>query len=130
MAKGKKTGGKDFVKGDPRAGRPPQPPEITAASNLTMAEARAALSKYLKLSMTELEDVLKSRTIQTMDMWIARIVLLGLKNGDYQRLNFMFDRLIGKVTEKVDLKVVEPTIIEFKDGRKIVMGMTPKTEED
>lgn len=128
MAKGKKTGGKDFKPGH-NIGRPKQPEDVREASNLSIVEARATLSKYLKLTLTELEEAMKSRSIPSMDVWIARIVLLGLKNGDYQRLNFMFDRLIGKVTEKVDLKVVEPTIIEFKDGRKIVMGMTPKEEE-
>lgn len=122
MAKGKKTGGKDFKPGH-GMGRPKLPEEIKQASNLTLAESRAKLSKFLYLTMDELEAVLRDKSMPVMDMWIARIALMGLKAGDYQRLNFMFDRLIGKVKDQVDLTIVEPTIIEFSDGRVIEMDM-------
>lgn len=122
MAKGKKTGGKDFTKGDPRAGRPSHPPDIKAASNLSMAEARAKLTEYLKLTMPELEAAMKDRTKQAMDLWIIRIVLLGIKNGDHIRLNFMFDRLIGKVTEKVEVKKLQPIVIEYPNGEQTYIG--------
>lgn len=66
--------------------------------------------------MTELEAAMKDRTKEAMDLWIIRIVLLGIKNGDHIRLNFMFDRLIGKVTDKVEHTGVRPLIIEWDDG--------------
>ena len=123
--------GKPFKKGHAGGpGRPKMPPEIRAAANLTMAEARAKLSGYLKLSLDELSVIVKDRSKPAMDIWIATIVFMGIKHGDQQRLNFMFDRLIGKVTEKVELSHVEPTIIEFTDGRKVVMGMEDTTKKE
>jgi hypothetical protein len=123
MAKGKKTGGKDFKPGH-GVGRPTSPPEIKAAAKLSMDEARAKLTEYLKLSMPELEAAMKDRTKEAMDLWIIRIVLLGIKNGDHIRLNFMFDRLIGKVTEKVEVKKLTPVIIEYPGGDKTYIGTT------
>lgn len=93
-----------------------------------MAEARAKLSEYLKLSLPELEIAIKDRTKPAMDIWIARIVLLGIKNGDQVRLNFMFDRLIGKVTDKIEHKSTRPIVIQYADGEQTVLTTTEDKE--
>lgn len=41
----------------------------------------------------------------------------------------LLGRHLAMYSDKIEHTVIEPTIIEFKDGRKIVMGMTPKEEE-
>lgn len=127
IAKGRKTGGKNFKPGH-GIGRPANPPEIKAASNLSMAEARAKLTEYMKLTMVELEAAMKDRTKEAMDLWIIRIVLLGIKNGDHIRLNFMFDRLIGKVTEKIEHKGAVPVLIDYGDGTSTYLGSKPKED--
>lgn len=116
--------GRPYKKGHnkPGPGRPPAPPEVKKAANLSMTEARAKLSEYLALSLPELELVLKDRTKPAMDLWVARIVLIGIKNGDQVRLNFMFDRLIGRVKEQVEHTGVRPLIIEYSDGKQVYLG--------
>lgn len=53
-----------------------------------------------------------------------------IKLSSQEKALELLGRHLGMYTDKVDIKVVEPTIIEFKDGRKIEMGMTPSQGED
>lgn len=56
-------------------------------------------------------------------MYIARILVKGISEGDTQRLDFLFNRLIGKVKEKKEISLPKPTIIKMIDGKtELVMG--------
>ncbi len=121
MAKGKKTGGKNFEAGH-EVRRPASPPEVRQLGLLTKAEALKCLSKFLKYNIEELEVLLKDKKMSAMDHWAGRIVLNGIKNGDSVRLNFMLDRLIGKVTDKVEHSLPRPLVIEYEDGTKTIAG--------
>ncbi len=103
-------------------GRPRTPEEIRALGNLTKIEATAALSTALKLNLDELEKILEDRTLPSLQLWAATIVKMGIEQGDHQRLNFMFDRLIGKVVEKVEHKSIEPFVIIRPSGEQILLG--------
>jgi hypothetical protein len=112
MAKGKKTGGKDFVPGDPRMGRKRVPEELKGMRALSKAEATAALSDVLKLTTQELDELLESKTATMMQLCAARIVKVAFEQGDQQRLNFMLDRLIGRVKDELDVKVsIQPKVM-------------------
>lgn len=100
MAKGVKTGGRDWVKGAGGPGRPRIPSEIKAASSLTIAEARAKLNEFLAVPIPELELIMKDPTRPAIDLWVCRIVLLGIKEGDERRLDFMLSRLIGPIPKE------------------------------
>lgn len=123
--------GKPFEPGNKHGkGRPKMPVEIKGLANLTKAEATAALSGVLKLNLEELELLVKDKTIPSLTQWAARIVLHGIKQGDQQRLNFMFDRLIGKVVDKVEHKSIEPFIIIRPSGEQVLLGARIKGEEE
>ncbi len=94
-----------------------------------MAEARAKLAEFLKLPFNELEAIVKDLSKPCMDLWIARIVLIGIKSGDQIRLNFMFDRLIGKVTDKVEVDNKRPVMIHYSSGESVYLGPERKEEE-
>ena len=105
MAKGLKTGGKDFKPGQTgnKNGRPKTPPELRKAANLTKIETLERLVKFLQMDIYGLEEVLKDKSRQVMDHWIARICLVGIKEGDNRRLDFMLDRLFGKVQPHIEI---------------------------
>lgn len=131
MAYGRKTGGKDFVPGDPRAGRPQLPAEVKGLTALTKAEATKALSDVLKLNLEELELLVKDRTVPSLQQWAARIVLHGIKHGDQQRLNFMLDRLVGKVKEEVEVAhTIKPRVMILpSSGQTINIEFEDKPQE-
>jgi len=84
-------------------GRPPTPPELKKASTMTKIETLERLVKFLQMDIYGLEEVLKDKSRQVMDHWIARICLVGIKEGDNRRLDFMLDRLFGKVQPHIEI---------------------------
>lgn len=129
MAKGKKTGGKDFTKGDLRAGRPRTSDEHKLLRKLTRAEMEATLNRYILLPIDKLQSVIEDRTLPVLDHWVCRILLMGIKEGDDKRLTFMFDRLIGKVKDNIEHTFIKPTIIERLDGSTVELGTEIKEIE-
>ena len=116
--KGRKTPkGKPFVKGDPRAGRPSMTKEQKAAAKLTKTEV-----KYIKSPAQELKKLSMDKSLPAIDLWVIRIILLGISGGDTRRLDFMFDRLIGKVKDQIEIDMPKPTIIQTRDGNQIQLG--------
>jgi hypothetical protein len=130
MAKGKKTGGKDFVPGDPRAGRPPMPADLKRANALTSVELRRTLNRVLFMRDDELLALTKDASAVQLERIVASIVLAATKQGDVQRMEWLAARLVGKVVDKVEVKVPEPFIVQRRDGSEIVMGAKPKKDED
>ena len=110
-------------------GRPRIPDEILFARSLNKSFVEVKITELLRKSVKELEQLLKDKDKESIDHFIGRIILIGIVKGDPTRLNFLFDRVIGRVTEKIDVKVPKPFLIESLDGDKTVeCGM--KLEEE
>ncbi len=77
----------------------------------------------------DLQVVLACPTSNQLELMIANVIRLANKEGDTQRLDFLLNRLIGKVTEKVEVKLPEPFIVRRKDGTEVVMGAELTKEE-
>lgn len=122
MAKGKKTGGRDFKVGDPRAGRPKTPLELKKASQLTIATARAKLNEFLSLDIGELETILREKIRPAIDLWVARIVLIGIKDGDERRLDFMLSRLIGPIPKEAPAVNINVNLDTMPKEKVIELG--------
>lgn len=96
MAKGKKTGGRDFT-GIPGPGRPPNPPELNAIKQMTKGELELLFHKVLNAKPEELNNF--NGTV--LEKWLASIIYQGIKSGDYGRLNPFLERLFGKVKDEM-----------------------------
>lgn len=88
--------------GNPSGG-PKLPEDLRKAATLTKTEALEKLVAYLRMDIHELEAVLKDKSRKVMDHWVARVCLIGIKEGDYKRLEFMFDRILGKVQPNLEI---------------------------
>ena len=114
MAKGKKTGGRDFKKG--QSGNPLGPyviaPDVAEARKFSHQQALRSLTKFLEMSVNELKDALNDTNNSVVDHWVARVCYMGIKYGDTRRLDFMFDRLFGKpkntTEENTDYQTLKP----------------------
>jgi len=96
MAKGTKTGGKDFEIGH-HIGRPKMPEEIKELAKFSRTEISAAFAKFLSLNIHELEKILTDKSLTVIDHWVGRIALMGIKNGDPIRLQWLLTVVFGKV---------------------------------
>jgi hypothetical protein len=104
VAKGKKTGGRDFQPG--QSGNPkgpaPLPEDIKAARKLTPLEFERAVNKFLFWSREAIEAAAKDTSLPALDAWVIRIILKATVKGDERPMSFLLERLIGKVKERIE----------------------------
>lgn len=104
MARGKKTGGRDFVPGDPRAGRPPGSKHLSdedrAIRRLTQVQVSTLINSFMQKSDTELEAVVLDPLAISLHKIIARIIQVAMKSGDQSRLTFLMERGLGKPSDE------------------------------
>lgn len=101
MGKRKKTGGRNFLPGqcpNPN-GRPKMPPELKEAKKLTQTQIEIALTQFLAMDDKQLRAIIKDPKSTRLQAIIASIVDKAIKIGDQQRLDFLLNRIIGKVKE-------------------------------
>ncbi len=95
--------GRDFKVGNPGGpGRPPVPIELKEARKLNQVELELIMNKLMGLNVKELEDIKSASDTTAIVAMIASIMIVALKTGDQTRLDFLLNRLIGKVKEKVE----------------------------
>lgn len=131
IAKGRKTGGKNFSPGN-RAnpgGRPALPGDIKEAKKLTHFELQRILTEFLHLDPVALKDRLQAPTATMLEGMVGAIILRAVKEGCATRLNFLFDRIVGKVKDEIEVTMPVPFILKKRDGEEIVMGVQTKVDE-
>lgn len=122
-------GVKGFTKGNGFGqGRPKKPSEVRLAEKVSKNEVMLTLSKFMRLPVDELTAIAEDTSRPAMENWIAKICIMGMEKGDQFRLDFIFNRLIGKVTDKIEHAFPKPTIIERLDGSQTVLGLEEPEE--
>lgn len=130
MAKGKKTGGKNFEPGWAGGpGRPALPADLKEARALTRVDFERLINKFLFMGKSELEKVKASNESTAIELLISSIVLKAANDGDHLRTDFLLNRLIGKVQEKLEVSMPEPFIIRRPGGETVEMGVKKKEDE-
>lgn len=102
MAKGVKTGGRDFAPGQSGNlnGRPKVPPDVRQARTANTEELTRILTEFMKLPISFLKERMKAEGTSSMEMLVGSILVKAITNGDFSRANFLFDRAFGKVPDK------------------------------
>lgn len=89
-----------FIKGDPRAGRKPDPEGLAALKKqFSYSEFKMLMYQMLLLKPEEL----KGYKGTAIEMALASIVHKAILSGDPQRIEFFLCRLFGKVPEKIEI---------------------------
>lgn len=96
------------------AGRKKLPPEVKEARKLSQESMVIALNKLIYCNREDLKSIIADPTTDALTLLVASIVSKGISGGDHMRLGFIFDRLIGKVSENVKLSASE-------EGFKIIV---------
>lgn len=105
MAIGKKTGGKNFEKGNQFSlGRPQVPDDLKGVSILSREHLKRTIFKYLDMTPTDLQDLSKDASnVKAVDLIIIKFIFDALK-GDHYKAEWLIQRSIGKVTEEQEVK--------------------------
>lgn len=104
MARGMKTGGRDFKPGHPYAGgRPPLPPEVKEARKLTAAELIRELTRRLRNNKGELEALIDNPETPMLTVIVCRVIKQAGDNGNIPSIELVLNRILGKVPDKVEI---------------------------
>jgi hypothetical protein len=110
------------VSGNP-SGRPKIPEEIAMARKLNRMEFERIINKCTRATTDELKAIISDPTIPVLDKCVATILYQAFVKADYMRLNFILDRIIGKVPEPPKpVDNTELTIIEISKDKDLVLG--------
>ena len=96
---------KPFTKGksgNPGGGRK-KPPDIKVATEYSRNEIERTLNNFLTLTKTDLKQRLEHPEASILQLAIGSVLMKTVKEGDHQRLGFIFDRIIGKVRDRIEL---------------------------
>lgn len=119
MPKGVIHGSRPFKPGqraNPK-GRPPTPPEVREVRKLNKHDVELSLTSHLRMTRDQIADVIEDPNAKMLDVLVASIIAKAVQTGDQQRLDFIFNRTIGKVSDQ----------IEISDNRmSIMLAYNPK----
>lgn len=76
--------------------------DIKKARSLTRAELERILNRYLYMTPAELLAAQQKPTTSVVQHMVISIVLAAVKEGDQKRLDFLLDRVIGRVPIKTE----------------------------
>lgn len=104
-----------WKKGDPSPnpnGRPALPEDIRAASKLTAKEFIELGTKFMHMPVGQLAKIRDDEKSSAMERMLASIVHKAIDEGDQKRLDFLLDRLIGKVTQQYKLDMPNIPVVQ------------------
>jgi hypothetical protein len=128
---GKKSGGRDFKPGNPGGpGKPPLPPELKEAKRLTKTAFEAMANRFLWMTTAELAAHHDDPATPAIERLIISILAAGETEGDQARAEWFLNRLLGKVTDKVEVSQPKPFVIQRSDGSETLLGAAPPKDEE
>jgi hypothetical protein len=132
MAKGRKTGGADWGKGqsgNPK-GRNKLPEEIKEIRKLTAEQVIETFSKYLGMTQSEMLG-LDKRDLSLLEVWMLKAAELGIKTGNYFILDKILDRVIGKASMGIKVEAEDKSVVARERLEEIIniLKSPRKTEE-
>lgn len=104
MPKGKKFGGKDWVpgqSGNPK-GRAPIPEDLKALKEMSQIEVDRSLHELIHFTFSELEAIRKNQSTSNLKRMLIAVILEAIQKGDHYRLDFLLNRIVGKVKDQVE----------------------------
>lgn len=90
------------MSGNP-SGRPKEPADLGELRKLTQAQFQRLLFRFVRMPLPDLKRKLENPETPVLDLMIGRVVFRAIKDGDYKRLDFLLDRMIGKVKEHIEV---------------------------
>ena len=93
-------------------------------------DVEEAFYKYSKSSLPTLRRYLKEEKLPSVDLHIINIIILGVSGGDYQRLNFLLERTMGKVKDRIEVStdMSHKTIVEQIEEEDLFRNIVSKLE--
>lgn len=78
----------------------------------TSEELRKKIGKTLALSKAQLAEILQDNKSSVLDLVLASVAAKCIKDGDIAKMEFLFNRSLGKVKDIVNLQTQDTQLME------------------
>lgn len=86
-----------FKKG--QSGNPSGKPKVV----FTAEELRKRIAKALSFNKEQLAEILHDKKSTSLDLVLASVIAKAIKDGDINKMEYLFNRSIGKVKDTLDV---------------------------
>ena len=118
----KKTQFQKGGSGNPK-GRMQMPEPIKQAQRMDKITFATLLHKFMHMDRELIMERLKDPKATMIELIVAKIVSESFNKADHMRLNFLLDRLIGKVKDEVEITGAKPMVINLlNNAGQIILG--------
>lgn len=105
-------------------GGPITPEEVKELRRINRETVPVILDKFMAMDRGELARVANDPSTPALELILIKVITEAIKTGDHQRLGFLFDRIMGKQPEQVNVMGVHLSIV------KALQSIEGKVEED
>lgn len=118
-----KTKWKAGQSGNPN-GKPKMPEELQKANKLSAKKFIEYVNRYVNMNRSEIKEDLERKEATMLELLVGGMISKAVSTQDPVRANFILDRTIGKVIDKMEIEIVvpKPTIIQRIDGSQVELG--------
>ena len=109
-------------------GKPKVPDDIRKARTLNQIELERTVNRYLYMDRAQVQEAIKNPETPMIELMVASIMAQAAQKGDERRLEFILQRMIGRVTDKIEVKTPTPFVVQRANGDQLVLGA--KVEEE
>jgi hypothetical protein len=112
-------------------GRPQLSPELKAIKQYNLFELKRHISKLFRMTPEALKDIINNPMTPVIEIIIARTIQTSIKTGDIYKAEILFNRLFGKVAERIQFKALDGMTKEEKieAGKQALALLEAKREE-
>jgi hypothetical protein len=103
-------------------GTPKLPEEMKQAAKLGRKTFQAMMVKLASMPLEEFREFVKDPKITTMERIIGAVMLKAASGHD-RSAALIWDRMIGKVKENIEVTMPKPVLIERPSGEQILLGV-------
>ncbi len=80
------------------------------ARNINQIEFERIVNKYLFADLEKLENALADKSLPMLERLVGNIILKGAKRGDVVRAEWVLNRTLGKVRDRLQVSTTKTTV--------------------
>lgn len=89
---------------------------ITGKNPINARAVALIISHYLGQNADQVDETLQSRTAPMLDVTLCSIIQRAARDGDQSKLEFLLNRVIGKVADRIETITFDERALEKLDA--------------
>ena len=111
-----------FTKGNKSGkGRTPTPEDIRKAAKVSQTMFQGVFHKFSLMPLEEFIEFMKAGKMNVMEKIIGTVMTRAMR-GEGKAAALIWDRMMGRVKENIEVQLPKPMVIERPNGEQMVLG--------